>query len=51
MRYYHKKLYDIYYITFINKISKITFLLNKQNFKIQNESKTIIVTSVSKAVT
>jgi len=32
---YHKKLNNIYYIIFINKISKITSLLNKQklNFK------------------
>jgi len=51
MRYYHKKLYDIYCISFINKISKITSVLNKQKLKFQNESKTIVATSVSKAVT
>jgi len=47
---YHKKLNNIYYIIFINKISQITSLLNKKN-EIQNESKPIVATSVSKAVT
>jgi len=43
-----QKLNNIYYIIIINKISKITSLLNKKN-EIQNE-KPIVVTSVSKAV-
>ena len=50
MHHYHKKLNNIYHIIFINKISKITSLLNKK-IEIQNESKPIVATSVSKAVT
>jgi len=34
---YHKKLNKIYYIIFINKISKITSLLNKQNLKLKTK--------------
>ena len=39
MRYYYKKLYDIYCITFINKISKITSVLNKQKLKFKTKVK------------
>jgi len=46
-----KKLYDIYYITFINTISKNNICIKQTKIEIQNESKTIVATSVSKAVT
>jgi len=46
-----KELYDIYYITFINKISKNNICIKQTKIEIQNESKTIVATSVSKAVT
>ena len=36
-RYYHKILNNIYYIIFINKISKITYLLNKQKIKFKTK--------------
>jgi len=38
-RYYHKKLYDIYCISFINKISKRTSVLNKQKLKFKTKVK------------
>jgi len=42
MRYYHKKLYDINCITFINKISKITSVLNKQKLKFKTKVKKLL---------
>ena len=36
-RYYHKKLNNIYYKSVINKISKITSLLNKQKLKLKTK--------------
>ena len=50
MRYYHKKLYDIYYITLIKTNLKNNICIKQTKIEIQNESKTIVVTSVSKAV-
>jgi len=40
--YYHKKLYDIYCISFINKISKITSVLNKQKLKFKTKVKQLL---------
>jgi len=41
-RYYHKTLYDIYCISFINKISKITSVLNKQKLKFKTKVKQLL---------
>ena len=41
-RYYHKKLYDIYCITFINKISKIASVFNKQKLKFKTKVKQLL---------
>ena len=40
--YYHKKNHNIYYITFINKISKITSVLNKQKLKFKTKVKQLL---------
>jgi len=41
-RYYHKKLFDIYCITFISKFSKITSVLNKQKLKFKTKVKPLL---------
>jgi len=46
-RHYHKKLYNIYYIIFINNTTSKNIFIKQTKIEIQNESKPIVATSVS----